>query len=44
MPILGERRLVRHLAIEPEPTESAVGEVQVNLLAQPPFGTNAETH
>src|SRR6476620_10979499 len=41
MPILGERRVVRHLAIEPEPTEPAVGEVQVNLLAQPPFGTNA---
>src|SRR5712675_194343 len=41
MPVLGERRVVRHFAIEPEPTEPAVGEVQVNLLAQPPFGTNA---
>src|SRR3954468_17983651 len=36
-----ERRVVRHLAVEPEPTAPALGEVQVNLLAQPPFGTNA---
>src|SRR5712675_2570195 len=41
MPILGEGRVVRHLAVEAEPTEPAVGEVQVNLLAQPPFRTNA---
>lgn len=34
MPILGERRVVRHLAIEPEPAETAVVEVQVNLLAR----------
>jgi hypothetical protein len=33
--------VVRHLAVEAEPTEPAVSEVQVNLLAQPPFGTNA---
>jgi hypothetical protein len=33
MPILGERRVVRHRAIEAEPTEPAVGEVQVHLLA-----------
>src|SRR5271168_1166093 len=39
--VLGERRVVRHLAVEPEPTEPTVAEVQVNLLAQPPFGTNA---
>jgi len=37
----GEHRVVRHLAIKPEPIEPAVGEIQVNLLAQPPFGTNA---
>jgi hypothetical protein len=29
--------VVRHLAIEPEPTEPAVGEVKVHFLAQPPF-------
>jgi hypothetical protein len=38
MPVLGERRVVRHLAIEAESTKPAIGEVQVHLLAQPPFG------
>jgi len=42
MPILGEGRVVRHLAIEAEPAEPAVCEVQVHLLAQPPFGANAK--
>ncbi len=42
MPILGEGRVVRHLAIEAELVEPAVGEVQVHLLAQPPFGANAK--
>jgi hypothetical protein len=41
MPIFGKGRVVRHLAIEAEPTEPTVSEVQVNLFAQPPFGTNA---
>ncbi len=41
MSILGEGLVVRHLAIEAKPTEPAVGEVQVHLLAQPPFGTDA---
>jgi hypothetical protein len=41
MSVLGEGRVVRHLAIEPEPTKPAVREVQVNLFAQPPFGLNA---
>src|ERR1700730_6284880 len=41
MPILREGRVVRHLAIEAEPAEPTVGEVQVHLLAQPPFGANA---
>src|SRR5476649_2332576 len=36
-----EGRVVRHLPVEAEPTEPAVSEVQVNLLAQSPFGTNA---
>src|SRR5882724_3024337 len=43
MPVLGESRVVWHLAVEAEPTEPAVGEVQVHLFAQPPFGTNAKT-
>jgi hypothetical protein len=29
------------LAVEPEPAEPAVSEVQVNLFAQPTFRTNA---
>jgi hypothetical protein len=33
--------MVRYLAVEAEPKEPAVSEVQVNLLTQPPFGTNA---
>ena len=33
MPVLGEGRLVRHLAIEAEPTEPTVSQVQVNLFA-----------
>jgi hypothetical protein len=41
MLILGEGRVVWHLAIEAKPTEPAVDEVQVYLLAQPPFGTDA---
>ena len=41
MPILREARVIRHLAVETEPTEPAVSEVQVNLLAQPPFRANA---
>src|ERR1700722_7050068 len=41
MPILGEGRVVRHLAIEAEPTEPTISEVQVNLFAQPPFRANA---
>ena len=38
---VGKGRVVRHLAVEAEPAEPAVSEVQVNLLAQPPFRTNA---
>jgi hypothetical protein len=41
MPILGENRVVRYLAVEAQPTEPAVSQVQMNLLAQPLFGTNA---
>ena len=33
--------MVRHFAVEAEPAEPAVGEVQVHLLAPPPFGANA---
>ena len=33
--------MIRHFAVEAEPAEPAVSEVQVNLLTQPLFGTNA---
>jgi hypothetical protein len=41
MPILGEGRVVRYLAVEPKPTEPTVSEVQVKLFAQPTFRANA---
>src|SRR5215469_4139821 len=34
--------MVGHLAIKAQPTEPAVGEVEVNLLAQPPLGPDPE--
>jgi hypothetical protein len=33
--------VVRHLAVEAEPTEPTMSEVQVNLFAQPTFRANA---
>ncbi len=35
MTIFRERRTVWHVAIETQPAEPSIGEVQVNLLAQP---------
>ena len=34
--------MVGHVAIEAEPAEPAIGQVQMNLLAQPPLGADAE--
>jgi hypothetical protein len=34
--------MVGHRAIEPEPTEPPVGEVEVDLFAQPPLRADAE--
>src|SRR5580700_8310473 len=42
VPVLREGRVVRHRALEPEPTEPAVAEVQVYFLAQPPLRADAE--
>src|SRR5213596_3657556 len=42
VPVLGEGRMVRHVAVEAEPAEPAVSEVEVNLLAQPPLRADAE--
>jgi hypothetical protein len=42
VPVLGERRVVGHLAVEPEPAEPSVREVEVDLLAQPLLRADAE--
>ena len=41
MPVLGEGRMVRHIAFQPEAAEPAMGEVYVHLLAQSPLGPDA---
>ena len=40
--VLGEGRVVRHVAVEAQPAEPAIGQVEVDLLAQPPLGADAE--
>src|SRR5215472_14471670 len=42
MPVLGKRRVIRHYPIQTEPTEPPVGQIEVNLIAQTPFRSNAE--
>jgi hypothetical protein len=42
MPVLGERRVIRHRAIQTEPAEPPVGQIKVDLIAQPPFRSEAE--
>src|SRR6202023_1202296 len=42
MAVLRKGRVVGHTPIEPEPAEPAVGEVQVNLFAQPPLRADAQ--
>jgi len=42
MPVLREGRVVGHRAIEPEPAEPPVGEIQMDLFAQPPLRADAE--
>jgi hypothetical protein len=36
MPVFGEGRMVRHVAIEGEPTKRVVSEVQMNLVTHRP--------
>jgi hypothetical protein len=43
MTVLGEGRMVRHIAIETQPAEPSVGQVQMDLLAQPPLRPDAKT-
>src|SRR6202042_982183 len=40
--VLGERRMIGGVAVEPQATEPAVRQIEVDLVAQPPFGANAE--
>ena len=39
---LGESRMVVDVAVEPQPTESAIGQIKMDLLAQPSLRANAE--
>jgi hypothetical protein len=41
MPVLGEGRVVGHVALKPKPAEPAIGEVEMHLLAQPALGPHA---
>ena len=41
MPIDRKRRMVRNLVIKVETAEPPIGEVQLDLLAQPPFEADA---
>jgi hypothetical protein len=40
MAVLGEGRMVRHFARQAEPAEPTVGEVEPDLVAQSPLGTD----
>src|SRR6185369_17089229 len=43
MPVLGERRVIRNRPIQTKPAEPPVGQIEVNLIAQPPLRSDAET-
>src|SRR6478609_5555328 len=34
-------RVIRHLAVQTEPTEPAIREIEMDFLTEPPFGTDA---
>ena len=40
--VLGKRLIIGDAAIEPQPTEPAVGQIKMGLFAQPPLRANAE--
>src|SRR6202040_4150261 len=42
MPVLRERRMVRHRILEAQATEPAIRQIEVDLFAQSPLGANAE--
>ena len=35
--VLGKRRMIGDVAVEPQATEPAIGQIEVDLLAQPPL-------
>ena len=41
MSVARERRVVWHPAVQPEVTKPAIGEIEVNFVAQPPLGPDA---
>ena len=43
MPVLREGRMIGNRAIEAETAEPAIGEIEIDLLAQTTLGTDAET-
>jgi hypothetical protein len=42
VPVLGEGRVVRYVAIQAQAAEPAVGQVEVDLLAEPPLRADAQ--
>ena len=42
VPVLGEGGVVGDVALQPQPAEPAIGEIEVHLLAQPPLGADAQ--
>src|SRR5262249_4257619 len=42
MPVLGEGGVIGDSAIEPEPAEPSIGQIEMNLLAQPSLRAYAE--
>ena len=39
--VLGERRVVGHVAVDAQPTEPAIGQIEMNLVTEPSLGTDA---
>jgi hypothetical protein len=42
VPVLRERRVVRHITVQPEAAEPPICEIEVYLLAQAPFRSDAD--
>jgi hypothetical protein len=40
--VLGKRRMIWNIAIEPQSTKPAIGQIEMDLLAQPTLRTNAQ--